>query len=287
MKKICLYHKNCMDGFAAAYAVWKKDPSYEFVPINYGEDLPDLEGVSELLMVDFSLSREKILELMKKMKVVVIDHHKTAEKELSGIQLKGDSDIVFCQDMSGAVLSWMYFHGRVRSDGIKFDTFNSESVPLLLQYVQDRDLWNWELADSEAVNIFLFSDVDFQETSFQEFDHLVRRFENNQDPFIIAGRQMLKYRDRLVNQICQSSEVVPFVISGEKYEVPVANSKILQSEVGNKLCGGYPFAVVWSENSKNRIFSLRSDSNGLDVGELCKKVGGGGHKHAAGFSKKI
>ena len=33
-----------------------------------------------------------------------------------------------------------------------------------------------------------------------------------------------------------------------------------------------------------RIFSLRSTEDGLDVSEIASKFGGGGHKHAAGFS---
>ena len=32
-----------------------------------------------------------------------------------------------------------------------------------------------------------------------------------------------------------------------------------------------------------RVFSLRSTEEGLDVSEIAKQYGGGGHKHASGF----
>jgi nanoRNase/pAp phosphatase (c-di-AMP/oligoRNAs hydrolase) len=31
------------------------------------------------------------------------------------------------------------------------------------------------------------------------------------------------------------------------------------------------------------VFSLRSTEEGLDVAEIAKQYGGGGHKHASGF----
>jgi hypothetical protein len=36
-----------------------------------------------------------------------------------------------------------------------------------------------------------------------------------------------------------------------------------------------------------RTFGLRSAEDGMDVSEIAKKYGGGGHKHAAGFSVKF
>jgi nanoRNase/pAp phosphatase (c-di-AMP/oligoRNAs hydrolase) len=33
----------------------------------------------------------------------------------------------------------------------------------------------------------------------------------------------------------------------------------------------------------HRVFSLRSTPEGMDVSEIAKQYGGGGHKHSAGF----
>jgi len=108
-----------------------KDPTYEFVAIQYGDDLPNLEECSELLMVDFSLKRDKIEELMNKMKVVIIDHHTSAEKELSPLKesplLKiHNSEIYFNMEQSGAIMAWNYFHGEITDRGLEFKTYNRE-----------------------------------------------------------------------------------------------------------------------------------------------------------------
>ena len=36
-----------------------------------------------------------------------------------------------------------------------------------------------------------------------------------------------------------------------------------------------------------RVWSLRSDPDGLDVSQIAKAHGGGGHPHAAGFQEAI
>ena len=53
--------------------------------------------------------------------------------------------------------------------------------------------------------------------------------------------------------------------------------------------GEYPkMSVTWylDKNRKN-IVSLRSNEHGVDVSEVAKNCGGGGHKHAAGFSTYV
>jgi nanoRNase/pAp phosphatase (c-di-AMP/oligoRNAs hydrolase) len=42
---MCIYHHNCADGFAAAWAVWKKFPDIKFVPGIYGKEPPDCVGL--------------------------------------------------------------------------------------------------------------------------------------------------------------------------------------------------------------------------------------------------
>ena len=86
--------------------------------------------------MDFSYQRNQILELRKTNRVVVIDHHKTAQADLEGLD-----DCVFDMEHSGAVLAWQYFH--------------KAKVPEILLYVEDRDLWNWELPDSRAISAWL------------------------------------------------------------------------------------------------------------------------------------
>ncbi len=63
------------------------------------------------------------------------------------------------------------------------------------------------------------------------------------------------------------------------------SSSTLISDVGHELAKGRPFGVTWFERDGQRVYSLRSVDGGLDVSEIAKSFGGGGHEHAAGFSK--
>jgi uncharacterized protein len=68
-------------------------------------------------------------ELIQKVKyhLIVIDHHKSAMIELHDI-----SNTHFDMTKSGAMLSWEFFHP-------------GKEPPKFIRYIQDRDLWKWEL----------------------------------------------------------------------------------------------------------------------------------------------
>ncbi len=64
MNKICIYHANCMDGFGAAWTVFQKfGHDCEFLPAQYGDEIPDVTG-KDVYMVDFSYK----LDVIEKMK---------------------------------------------------------------------------------------------------------------------------------------------------------------------------------------------------------------------------
>jgi oligoribonuclease NrnB/cAMP/cGMP phosphodiesterase (DHH superfamily) len=55
------------------------------------------------------------------------------------------------------------------------------------------------------------------------------------------------------------------------------------SEVGHELAQGRPFSVTYYDGAVSRKWALRSTPDGVDVSEIARKFGGGGHKHASGF----
>jgi len=61
---------------------------------------------------------------------------------------------------------------------------------------------------------------------------------------------------------------------------------VLISDIGDRLCKGYPFAAMYFESKDKRVYSLRSDEQGIDVSKVAEKFGGGGHPRAAGFIVK-
>ena len=270
-----------MDGIGAAYAVWDKDETYTFHPIQYSESLPDLTEYSEILMVDFSVPEDILRNLLEDKKVTIIDHHEKAEKHLgkfigSELLAKHGGDIVFDMNHSGAVLAWNYFHKNTY-----------EPVPRLLKYIEDRDLWLWKMEDSMAVSMWLNSEINLSTITCHEFSKIVTRIEHNVHAIIPPGRSMLQYKNSLVDSIVRNARVKDVKIGDNVYRVPVVNSSILQSEVGNVISKGYDFGIVYFDNLENNmtIYSLRSSQDGLNVSEIAEYVNdGGGHKHAAGFA---
>jgi uncharacterized protein len=147
---LVLYHADCSDGFGAAWAIWKRFPDARFLPVKHGTPPPaDLHG-ERVVIVDFSYSRP-VLETManEAKELLVLDHHITAEKALNGLPYA-----YFDQKKSGAVLGWEWAHGT--------------EAPWLLQYIQDKDLWHWNLPASREINAALAS-YPFDFTLWDQF----------------------------------------------------------------------------------------------------------------------
>ena len=70
--------------------------------------------------------------------------------------------------------------------------------------------------------------------------------------------------------------------------VPMVNATTLISEIGHALLIAYPkapFVVMYQDIPGKRVFSLRSEDSRMDVSEVAKARGGGGHRNAAGYSE--
>lgn len=281
-----LYHRNCMDGFGAAWAAWKSlGDGAKYIPVAYHDKLPNFPDGSIIYILDFCYPREVLLDLHKRMaKVVVLDHHKTSRDAMKGLDFAH-----FDMSKSGAVLAWEYFHYSLHDDDTDTGYKVPEPVPTLLKYVQDRDLWEWKLPHSKEVSAALFS----YPKKFKVWDELRARLDeerlhepNNFNSVVAEGRAILRSDDRRVDEITHSAYLAD--ICG--HEVPVVNCNQLISEVGNTLLEMYPdspFAACYFELEPGVVtFSLRSRED-FDVGELAKTFGGGGHPQAAGFKVAV
>ena len=71
----------------------------------------------------------------------------------------------------------------------------------------------------------------------------------------------------------------------QQKKVMVVNSSHWMSEIGGRLAPDCDFAMIWYYDHEDRLnkVSLRAFHDAVDVSELAKTFGGGGHKKAAGF----
>ena len=264
IKNICIYHKNCLDGFGAAMAVYLhhelRGEPIELIPAHYGDEPPSVDETTNVIIVDFSYPRET-LETMKidARSLHVIDHHKTAQKELAGL-----SYCDFDMTKSGALMAWERYMKPL-------------PVPPVIHAISDRDLWEFKLPDTRAVTAALMLlpyDVETWRPllgyDIDDYYHLVTK-----------GEAILEYQNSQAEKIAKASDF-PFQTIGG-YDVPCINTTHLIREIGHAIAADYPFVAMYFDTKDHRIYSLRSAENGLDVSEIAKQYGGGGHQHAAGF----
>lgn len=259
-KTYVLYHgSGCLDGFTAAWCAYRAlGDRAAYVGVQFHEPFPLMHDGSDVLIFDFTYPRDELLALKARMNsVLLIDHHKTSAEKLAGLDF-----VRVDQTRSGAMLAWEHF-------------FPGVPAPKLVQWVQDGDLWTWELSHSRAVNAGLRS----YPFSFKLWDDLMA----NPDPLIPAGEALIRFEQQIFEKALRAVRFE--MIDGHK--VPVINSNVFKSEFGSRLCRSFPdapFVAIYHDRKDNRVWSLRSRAGGFDVETVARKFGGGGHPTASGFS---
>jgi uncharacterized protein len=261
MSTMVIYHADCLDGFCAAWIAnqaYQPDDPPIFVAAKYGDDPPDVDGL-HVYILDFSYPRETLVAMNgKASKLHVFDHHKTAQKNLDGLEF-----CTFDMNRSGA--------------GLALDFFGlAHSSKWVSDAVEDRDLWRFSLPYSEEICLAIGS--------------VPRTFEawtlfgiRGREVAIESGKAIKGFRDQQVDQALRNSYTGK--ISG--FTVPIVNAQHFQSEIGHALLAKFPdapFVAIWYIAEGKIVHSLRSADNREDVSEIAKLNGGGGHRNAAGFT---
>jgi oligoribonuclease NrnB/cAMP/cGMP phosphodiesterase (DHH superfamily) len=275
-RPLVIYHGNCADGFSAAWCFWRKyGTGADYVSGVYQQDPPDVTG-RDVYLVDFSYKRAMVEQMLKSAKTVtLIDHHKTAIDELRPLaqQLEmpnNDGQGVnfgwFCDlNRSGATLAWDYL-------------FPGEDRPLLLGHVEDRDLWRFKLPGTREIQAFVFS----HEYSFEMWDKLMSADQVELLKMTAAGAAIERKHHKDVAElvaVCKRRMVIG------SHDVPVASLPYtMVSDAAHLMALGEPFAACYWDTANGRVFGLRATDDGVDVSDVAKMYGGGGHAKAAGFT---
>jgi hypothetical protein len=271
VKKLCFYHAGCPDGFGAVWSVrsvWGDDGHY----IARGHDdrvNMDLCRDALVVFVDIAPALDELQELSAvAAQVVVLDHHVTARARLMvdlGIvnEIEADGhELHFDLSHSGAVLSWQYFHP-------------DEEVPELLRYVEDQDLWNWKMPDSDAVNAALAS----YPREFEVWDRLSRQPIQQ---LVDEGKPILRANRMEVERRLEHAR--PVAIGTKRAEA--VNASTNRSQIGHELAEraqyGDPWGLVYRVEG-TEVFATLYSIGDFDVSKYAVELGGGGHKNASGF----
>ena len=265
-KTLCIYHGNCPDGFAAAWAVRHAlGDEVDFHKGIHQQSPPDVTGL-DVLLVDFSYKKDVLKDMLKTAaSITILDHHISAEKDLAELLSSGEIKGLFDMSRSGAMLAWQWFNP-------------DKPAPKLIEHIQDRDLWQFKLPGTREVQAALSS----YPYDFDIWDSLM---ESTSYGLEVLKRDGVAIERRMQKEIKQliASGVRRMVIGG--YDVPVLNApSAYVSDAGNIMSTNEPFAACYWDHPDGRSFSLRSSEQGVDVSEVAKQYGGGGHVKAAGFT---
>lgn len=263
---VVLYHANCPDGFSGAWAARKKfGKKADYIGVKHHEPPPLGLDDKDVYIIDFSYPKETTKKLIEETKSLTqIDHHITVKEITESVP-----NHVYDNNHSGAILAWKYF-------------FPDEETPLFLRYVEDLDLWKFDILRAEDFLAFSAT-VPF---NFDRWDTLVEEFEDEKkrNSYLDRGKNLLEYQNKLIEEMLEGGEEADF----DGHFALVVNSPVLPSQLGNAIVKrGYDIGVTWAHSNDVIKVSLRSGKDeDVDVGKLAKKYGGGGHESSAGFTIK-
>ena len=267
---LVLYHgKGCPDGFASALAAWLfYGGKAEFVGLDHGDvrsvaDLPALSGRA-VYILDFSFGPDILRGIDERAaKLVLLDHHKSAAEHLSGFVCRCGG-VHFDMTKSGARLAWEYF-------------LPERTMPDLVRFVEDRDIWTWQYPQSAAY----LAALDMEPFDFVRWSALADMDAEQREHFMARGQAMDAQFRKLAADIAQSAQ--PIVFNGVQ-GLMVNAPGIFHSLVGDILSQqSGSFALMWVVNQKGVVKAgLRSQRN-FDCITMARSMGGGGHAQACGF----
>jgi oligoribonuclease NrnB/cAMP/cGMP phosphodiesterase (DHH superfamily) len=271
-------------------------------PANYGDSIPGALSAEDVVYIlDFSYTFDQMVELCSKVRhVFIVDHHKTVKEMFAKLLLTGIENLTvfFDTERSGAVLTHSFVQclldGKMQmlvdTGPSKLPVILESCVPNLFQYVQDRDLWDWNLPYSKEINAYIYS----MPYNYGTWDQLYLTLQTNavyvDSPFVQAGAAILRHTSQQVKKAVEWSRSTFLPTSGcdilgAHVKTRIVNTSVLHSEIGNALCEQFdiPFSVTWFQRPDKKFqYSLRSIGD-FDVSDIAKCYGGGGHKNAAGF----
>ena len=258
-KKVICYYHNDMDGIASASIVKKVYPDAEFYKVDYGDDW-DIDKVinTMVIVVDFSFDNMDLLKKSCKL-LCWIDHHKTAMEKNFELWNSEDIDGFRQLDKSGCELTWEWF-------------FPHEPTPRAIELIGDRDMWKFKYGEDTRA-------YHEQASMIYKSPCTSLLVSGSINQFLLKGGVLLMKKKEQVRKAFEQGITVEF----EGHKTRLMNTNVNTSETG-EYCykdKNFPIALIWSVREGNVICSLRS--NTIDVSEIAKKYGGGGHKYAAGF----
>ena len=284
----CFYHSADLDGRCSGAIVKMAYPECEMIGINYGDVFPWesilIGGREQIFMVDFSL--QPYTE-MRKLNVyadplVWIDHHKSAIEEheewlrvenrpILGIQRSG---------IGACALVWEYLQQALKGSLTLHTLFTLSTLPTFVKLLAEYDVWDHSDPRTLPFQYGMHQNTDTkpdnQDLWHSLFDiEFVNRITAN-------GRIILDYQ---IKQNARYIKACAFETELDGLKCIAVNKMLTNSKLFDSIWDSSKWDAMltfgWRKGSWS--VSLYSDRPDIDVSQVAKDRGGGGHKGAAGF----
>lgn len=272
MKKI-IYHNRDFDGIASA-AILKKclnTHDENFIGWDYGMAYPNFaewRKDTTVFMVDISFPFNVMEMLHDYFSLVWIDHHKSVIDEYSQLNLKWDT-VHLDPNYAGCELTWMY-------------AYPEKEMPKAIKLLGIYDTWrkgdNWY---SEVMPFQMGLKTICRDLRTFPMELLEEGSSDLVNSIIENGKNIVSYQ----NMINKSKCALAYERKFEGLNAIILNENVPGSVVFDEIWdeNKYDIMISYCYNGTFYRVSLYTTKSTVDVSEICKKYGGGGHKKAAGF----
>lgn len=302
----CFYHID-LDGKAAAFCVFSwvginaVNHEVKFIPINYGTPFPfdTILPNEQIWIVDYSIDPQEMTMLLEITNDVTwIDHHKTAIDKYAGYPHKVRG--IRKDGEACCVLVWKYIHWWTdRGEGAElFDRTREDilPVPKCILLTGDRDIWAWKYGDATKhfysgsqlydtgpgssfwLDCMAHETVPLEGTGNAKYKEEGLRFWNK---LILQGETVEKYKLQFYGELAES---IGYKVLFEGHSCYALNVARISSDVFGPLIDQYDIFLPHYHDGTQWTVSLYSKT--VDVSEIAKLYGGGGHVRASGFQCK-
>lgn len=256
-----IYHSADLDGHCTGAIFKKAYPDIELMGWNYGDPLPDVSGHDVVLVGDVSFDWGFMKLLRDKHGLVWIDHHKTAIEQAKehGISTSYTDVTRAACEIAWAVLIGGT-HPAVTMLG-RYDTWQHNDDPSILDFQMGCKAHETDPAENFEFWGELFGNEHFTEIILDE-GNTVRRYTT------IRNAKQLKSCVRIIDHF--------------GLRLAVCNAFATGSKLFDSLTEPVDaVSTYWQRSDGKWTVSLYSTTT--DISEICKSMGGGGHKGAGGF----
>lgn len=244
-----------------------------------GQSLEELRfGIYEQLFITDLSVNEELAEIINKegLKVQLLDHHPSATHlnkysfaNVTTHMLDGLKD-------SGTHLSFIYLLDKLLNKGLY-----NESLEDFVELVRQYDTWEWKeiFRNEEAKQL---SDLLYILGREKFVNDMVHRIKDNKELFSETDKLILEIKQKEIDNYINIKEKELIIKDFKLYKIGIVMADSYTSELGNILCERHEeldfVAII-----KKETVSLRTVKDDVNLTDIAKQFGGGGHLKASGF----